>query len=105
MSYPIHPNGSAEDSASQGTQQELQPIPQPPKKYLTANLGELDPSFIAKSFWRLADIYGPILKLDLVARSIIVVSSWELINEVCNEERFGKLCDGIYSPKNTYCEH
>ncbi len=39
---------------------EGEPIPQPPEKMFTGNLGEIDESFAIKSFWRLAGIYGPL---------------------------------------------
>ena len=104
MVCPVNHTAASGDSAPQRTQEEqqLQEIPQPPKKYLTANLGELDPTFIAKSFWRLADIYGPILKLELPYGTLLVVSSWELVNELCNEERFGKLSDGMAPLVNSF---
>lgn len=50
----------------------------------------MNPGFPASSIWRLAKIYGPILKLDVVTEDIVVVSSHELINEACDEDRFEK---------------
>ena len=72
--------------APKTTEGELQEIPQPPTKYFTGNLSELDPSFPAKSFWRLADIYGPIFKLDILGSTSIVLSSYDLISEVCGDQ-------------------
>ena len=70
------------------------PIPQPTPRFLTGNLADIDPTFPARSFWRLADIYGRILKLDLPGRTTVLVSDYDLINEVYDEERFEKLVAG-----------
>lgn len=72
-----------------------EPIPHPPEKWFTGNLGELDPEFAVGSFWKLADVYGPIFTLNLVKRKIIVISSHELINEVCDDKRFDKHVTGV----------
>lgn len=39
---------------------------------------------------KLAEIYGPIFRLSLGGRSVLVLSSFELVNEVCDNERFDK---------------
>ncbi|KAJ9134022.1 hypothetical protein NKR23_g10415 [Pleurostoma richardsiae] len=72
-----------------------EPIPQPPERLLTGNLGEIDPSFAVSSFWRLADIYGPIYRLNLLNREVIILSDYELINEVCDDSRFEKATKGV----------
>lgn len=71
---------------------EVIPIPQPPKRLfgLLGNLPDVDPSFPARSMWRLADLYGPIFKLDL-QKSFVFVSNQKLVNEVCDETRFEKM--------------
>ncbi|KAI9709203.1 MAG: hypothetical protein M1828_002542 [Chrysothrix sp. TS-e1954] len=72
------------------------PIPQPPMKLfgIAGNLPDLDPSFLAKSIWRLNDLYGPIYQLDFIGRKIVVVSSQEYTNELCDESRFRKKIGG-----------
>ena len=70
------------------------PIPQPPPHFLTGNMGDVDASFFANSIWRLASIYGPIFKLELPGVTSVVVSTHELVNEVCDEERFEKTVSG-----------
>ena len=82
---------STEKRTEQPAENRLETIPQPAPKYFTRNLSDVEPSFLARSFWRLADIYGPIFKLDLGSRSIVIVSSQELVNEVCDQDRFDKL--------------
>ena len=47
------------------------------------------------SMWRLADIYGPIFKLDIAHRSTLVCSSYELVNDLCDSERFEKKIGGV----------
>ncbi|KAK2610525.1 hypothetical protein N8I77_003948 [Diaporthe amygdali] len=71
-----------------------EPIPHPPEKWLIGNAGEIDPTFFVSSVWRLADIYGPIFSLKLFGRTVVVVSSHELIDEVCDEARFEKTTKG-----------
>lgn len=44
--------------------------------------------------WRLADIYGEIFKLDLPGRTTVVVSSYDLVNEICDPTRFEKPING-----------
>ncbi|KAB8576180.1 hypothetical protein FH972_025708 [Carpinus fangiana] len=80
---------------SQDQKEEL-PIPQPPTHlygYL-GNLPDLDPAFALRSIWRLADLYGPIFKLDLVKRQSVVLSNYELIKEVLSDDRFEKNVTG-----------
>jgi cytochrome P450/NADPH-cytochrome P450 reductase len=80
----------AQDSAD-GTSG-LLPIPQVPTHLfgLVGNLPDVDSSFFARSIWRLADLYGPIFQLDLLARKTIVISSYELLKEVMDDDRFEK---------------
>ena len=69
-------------------------VPQPPLKPIIGNLGELDSKAPIQSMMRLAGIYGPILKLTLLGRDVYVVSSQELVNELCDESRFNKRVHG-----------
>ena len=39
-------------------------------------------------------ILGPIYELRLATRNLIVVSNYELFNEICDEKRFGKNVSG-----------
>jgi cytochrome P450 / NADPH-cytochrome P450 reductase len=105
MSCPFH-NGSAaagpnphakpvpehEDEVEVG---EGLPIPHPPEKLLTKNLGELNRDFMMSSFWRLSEIYGPIFSLNLVKRKVVVISNHELINEVSDDTHYEKMVAGV----------
>lgn len=67
------------------------PIPQPKPHPLLGNLPEMSVEAGALfNFMRLAKLYGPILKLDIIGREVILVSSHELIHELCDESRFDK---------------
>ncbi|KAI0976920.1 cytochrome P450 [Xylaria arbuscula] len=91
MACPYKPGGSAATPQQHGANEDaIVPIPQPPTHWFTGNLQEMDPSFPASSFWRLAEVYGDIFKLDLVTRKAVVLSSHELISEVMDESRFRK---------------
>ncbi|MCJ1400318.1 hypothetical protein MMC11_003523 [Xylographa trunciseda] len=70
------------------------PIPQPPSLPLLGNIRDLDPENLLNSILHLADIYGPIFKLNIAGTVRISVSSYELLNEVCDEKRFAKRPSG-----------
>ncbi|KAK0618291.1 cytochrome P450 [Bombardia bombarda] len=99
MSCPFHHSQPkvqhdipAEDNYDGG---EGEPIPHPPESWILGNLREIDPSFATSSFWRLAEIYGPIYSLNLVKRNVIVVSDYNLIKEVCDDTLYEKYVTGV----------
>ncbi|KAI0869752.1 cytochrome P450 [Hypoxylon argillaceum] len=95
MECPYKPGDQAAAQQQHSTDENATvPIPQPPTHWFTRNLPEMNPAFPVSSFWRLAPIYGDIFKLDLITRQTIVISSWELVNEVMNESRFEKSTTG-----------
>ena len=65
-------------------------FPQPKPKPLLGNIPDLDPGRTVQSFMRLAREYGPIYKLELPSGNMIIVSSQELVDELCDERRFEK---------------
>ncbi|MFN0111371.1 MAG: bifunctional cytochrome P450/NADPH--P450 reductase [Blastocatellia bacterium] len=69
-------------------------IPQPPEKFLLENLLELSPTSPVQDMVRLAREYGPIYRLEMRGRVAIVLSGYELVNEVCDEKRFDKSIRG-----------
>lgn len=71
-------------------------VPQCPMHYmgLLGNKPDIDPRFITKSFWDLADLYGPILKLDIVNRKVILLSNHKFTAEAADDERFDKHVTG-----------
>jgi cytochrome P450 / NADPH-cytochrome P450 reductase len=70
------------------------PIPQPPPKLLVHNLLELSPASPVQDMMALARKYGPIYRLDLSGRMLVVVSSQELVHELSDEKRFDKAVRG-----------
>ncbi|KAH8198930.1 hypothetical protein TruAng_006891 [Truncatella angustata] len=96
---PFRPGSTAQSSQATSERQrikedELLPIPQPPVHWFVRNMPEIEPSFPASSNWRLASLYGDIVKLDLVGDTAVIISSYELANEVYDEARFEKTVSG-----------
>lgn len=65
-------------------------IPQPKPNKLLGNLPDLNPDSPVMGMMELAKKYGPIFKLELPGREMLVISSQELVNELCDEQRFDK---------------
>ncbi|KAH8743754.1 cytochrome P450 [Diaporthe sp. PMI_573] len=72
----------------------LEPIPQPPTIPIVGNLTDLDSRDFKGSMVDLAKKYGPIYQLTVAGESFIVVSSWRLVDEVCDDKRFKKSIEG-----------
>jgi cytochrome P450/NADPH-cytochrome P450 reductase len=68
----------------------LEPIPQPPGHLLLGNLPEMRGEMPILHLADLSKTYGPIFRLDLAGRSLIPLSNFELVNEVCDDHRFDK---------------
>jgi cytochrome P450 / NADPH-cytochrome P450 reductase len=66
------------------------PVPQPPKSRLLGNVGEIDPEHSLDSFIRLAQQYGPIYRLEVLGKTMVIVSSQELADEACDTRHFEK---------------
>lgn len=77
-------------------QQQSLPIPAVPKKYggILGNVPDLDGSFILKSWWELADLYGDIYSLDIFGEKFVVLHNYELINDSADDDRFEKTISG-----------
>ena len=72
----------------------IEPIPQPPGKPLIGNALTVDSSRMIQSLMELAEEYGPIFKLDMMGTPLVIVSSADLVAEVCDEKRFDKTVRG-----------
>ena len=66
------------------------PIPQPKPSPVLGNLPDIDIHAPVQSMMRLAGAHGPIFKLAIGSRTVIILSSQALVNEVCDESRFAK---------------
>ena len=68
----------------------IQKIPQPKAFPIIGNLKDLNIEAPTGSLGELAKQYGEIYKLQLPGEELIVVSSQELVNELCDTKRFYK---------------
>lgn len=75
-------------------QLQLERIPQPPTVPVVGNLTSLDLDDPSRSFAQLASQYGPIYRMSVPGLDMIVVSSWRLVNEACDDSRFKKSLQG-----------
>lgn len=71
-----------------------EPIPEPPGLPFLGNIGDINTEYPLGSFLRLADTYGPIYRLRLPMKNIVVISTNALVNEACDERRFIKRPQG-----------
>jgi cytochrome P450/NADPH-cytochrome P450 reductase len=69
-------------------------VPQPPLKPIIGNLAELQGGAPIQAMMGLARTYGPFFKLKILDREFYVASSQELVDELCDESRFGKRVGG-----------
>jgi cytochrome P450 / NADPH-cytochrome P450 reductase len=65
-------------------------IPQPPTYGPLGNLLSLDRKTPMQGFMRLADQLGPIFRFVLPGRTVLFISSRELVADACDESRFDK---------------
>ena len=70
------------------------PIPSPRGLPFLGNVNDLDPENLLASQLRLADIFGPVYKLNLLSRTSITVTTQELMNEICDEKKYQKKPSG-----------
>lgn len=69
-------------------------MPQPAPRPVLGNIPDINPETPVQSLMKLADQFGPIFRLQFPTKSIIVVSSHELVEEISDTERFEKLVHG-----------
>jgi cytochrome P450/NADPH-cytochrome P450 reductase len=69
-------------------------MPQPPGKPFIGNLRDLGVRTPVQDLIKIAREYGPIYQLDMLDRPLIVVSGYELVNELSDESRFDKKVGG-----------
>lgn len=66
------------------------PIPSPSGLPFIGNAFDIDPREQVASMEHLADVYGPIYKLRIGGDDIVVISDYELYDELCDEKKFQK---------------
>ncbi len=70
---------------------QLEPIPQPPGKFIVGNLLDVAGDVPFVELMQLAREYGPIYQLAFPGnRQAIVASGYKLVEELCDESRFDK---------------
>ncbi|OCL14690.1 bifunctional P-450/NADPH-P450 reductase [Glonium stellatum] len=94
MTCPYDPKANPTPALSQPQSTKEEEIPHPPGHYFIGNLADIDSTSNVQSYWQLADIYGDIYRLDLPGRTAVVCSSYELVNELCDPDRFEKAVMG-----------
>ncbi|KAI3154000.1 hypothetical protein CBS147325_1092 [Penicillium roqueforti] len=77
------------------------PIPGPRGVPFLGNIYDIESEVPVNSFEQMADNYGPIFRLTIFGKPRVFVSSHELVDEVCDEERFGKMVSaGLHEIRN-----
>ncbi|MEW6128519.1 MAG: cytochrome P450 [Acidobacteriota bacterium] len=69
-------------------------IPQPPKTFLLGNALALSASTPVQDLMKIARELGTIFRLDIRSRVTVIVSGYDLVNEICDEKRFDKSIRG-----------
>ncbi len=76
------------------SQNKLNPIPHPPKKPVVGNMLSLDSTAPVQDLVRKTKELGPIFWLDMMGQPLVIVSGFELVNELSDEKRFDKAVRG-----------
>jgi cytochrome P450 / NADPH-cytochrome P450 reductase len=69
-------------------------IPQPPEQFLLGNMFALSATTPVQDMIRLAREYGGIYRLAIRGKVVLVVSDYDLVNEISDERRFDKTIRG-----------
>lgn len=72
----------------------LHPIPKPEGKPLVGNVLTVDPDAPLQNLMEHAKELGPIFWLDMMGSPMVIVSGADLVKELCDESRFGKVVRG-----------
>lgn len=72
----------------------LHPIPKPPGKPLVGNMLSVDPDAPLQKLMQISEEQGPIFWLDMMGSEMVIVSGADLVKELCDESRFGKVVRG-----------
>jgi cytochrome P450 / NADPH-cytochrome P450 reductase len=89
--------------AEQSTHENLEPIPQPPGKFIVGNLPDVKGDVPILELMRLAREHGPIYQLTFPGgRQSVVVSGFRLVDEVCDQTRFDKKIGGGLQSVRTF---
>ena len=76
------------------SQNKLNPIPHPPRKPVVGNMLSLDSTAPVQDLVRKSKELGPIFWLDMMGQPLVIVSGFDLVNELSDEKRFDKAVRG-----------
>lgn len=66
-------------------------IPGPPGLPILGNLLDLQDDVPIHAFERLTDVYGPLFKVRLGGKEIVVAGGFDIFDELCDETKFWKV--------------
>ncbi len=72
----------------------MDPIPHPPKQPVLGNMLSLDSAAPVQHLARLTRELGPIFWLDMMGAPLVIVSGYDLVDELSDEKRFDKAVRG-----------
>ncbi|GKT56695.1 bifunctional P-450:NADPH-P450 reductase [Colletotrichum tofieldiae] len=78
---------------------EIVDIPEPSRVPVLGHVTEIDQEYPLGSFIHLANKFGPIYRLDILGQKLVIVNTYELVNECCDDKRFKKSIDGDLNSK------
>ena len=76
------------------SQNKLNPIPHPPRKPVVGTMLSLDSTAPVQDLVRKSKELGPIFWLDMMGQPLVIVSGFDLVNELSDEKRFDKAVRG-----------
>lgn len=68
-------------------------VPQPPTKPFLGNLLDVDTARPVQGLMKLSETYGGFFKVSIAGDDMYIAGSQEIVNELCDESRFGKKID------------
>ena len=72
----------------------LERIPMPDRKPVVGNMLSVDKDQPLQSLMQLTRELGPIIRMDMMGTPLVVVSGYDLVEELCDETRFDKAVRG-----------
>ena len=72
----------------------LHPIPSPPRKFMIGNMLSVRADSPIQDMMQLSRELGPIFWLDMMGKPMVIVSGYDLVDELCDEQRFAKSTRG-----------
>ena len=82
-------------STSMASDNPLHPIPSPPRKFMIGNMLSVRADAPIQDMMQLSRELGPIFWLDMMGKPMVVVSGFDLVDELSDEARFEKSTRGV----------